>query len=147
MCVCELEDRGRTVCKDCLPRFEEERTAKLVRAAKRTLTEMGSSADDPAQSNAARKRRVEKARQESLAWEREHGPVSDPSAYERDILPRMRAMSTRRLVAVTGLSEYYLWKLKKGQGRLHPRFWNAVVTTCDARKAIHAIADQARSDP
>ena len=127
-----------------------ERTQKLVRAAKRTLAEMRSTPSDPAQSEGARKRRIEKARKESLAaraWEREHGPVSDPSAYERDILPRMRAMSTRRLVAVTGLSEYYLWKLKKGQGRLHPRFWNAVVTTCDAQKAIHAIADQARSDP
>lgn len=97
MCGSELEDRARAICNDCLPRFEKERTGKLVRAAKGTLAQMRSSPNDPAQSDDSRKRRSEKARQESLAaraWEREHGPVSDPSVYEREVLPRMRAIST-----------------------------------------------------
>ena len=39
---------------------------------------------------------------------REHGAVHDPTVYERDILPKIQGMSVRRLVALTGLSEYYL---------------------------------------
>jgi hypothetical protein len=49
------------------------------------------------------------------AWEREHGPVSDPRSNERDILPKMQTLSVRRLVALTGLSEYYLWQVRKGE--------------------------------
>lgn len=35
-------------------------------------------------------------------------------------------MSVRRLVSLTGLSEYYLWRIRKGEGRLHPRFWASI---------------------
>ena len=62
------------------------------------------------------------------AWERQHGPVADPAIYEREILPRIRAMSVRRLVSLTGLSEHYLWKIRKGQGRLHARFWDLIAS-------------------
>jgi hypothetical protein len=87
-----LDDPGRTFCAACLPEFEQERTRALTRAAKRSLSEMRTSAHDPAQSEAARRKRIEKAREMSLAaraWEREHGPASDPTVYERDVLPRM----------------------------------------------------------
>lgn len=60
------------------------------------------------------------------AWEREHGPVADPTVYEREILPKVRAMSVRRLVALTGLSGYYLWRVRNGEGRLHARFWDRI---------------------
>lgn len=84
---------------------------------------------DPAQSEEARRKRIAKAREMSStarAWEREHGPVAGPSVYEREILPKIQAMSVRRLVSLTGLSEYYLWKIRKGEGRLHARFWERI---------------------
>ena len=126
-----IDERGhaRRVCEECLPEFEHERTDKLVKGAKQTLSAMRSSTQDPAQSDEARRKRIEKARAMSRAaraWEREHGPVADPAVYEREILPRIRATSVRRLVALTGLSEYYLWKIRKGEGRLHARFWDRI---------------------
>jgi len=104
----------------------------------KTLTERRSSPSDRAQSEDARGRRIPKVRKESLAaraWEREYRPAADPAVYERDVLPRMRAMSTRSLVAITGLSKYYLWKLRRGQGRLHPRFWESIRLAGDAADA------------
>ena len=129
-----IDERGhaRKICDECLPAFEHDRTDTLVKAAKQTLSAMRSSAQDPAQSDEARRKRGEKAREMSLAaraWEREHGPVADPAVYEREILPKIRAMSVRRLVTLTGLSEYYLWKIRKGQGRLHARFWERIEAT------------------
>ena len=114
-CGVVLDTSNRAYCLDCVPEFEAKRTATLVRAAKETLSAMRSSPHDPAQSEEAHRKRIEKAREMSLAaraWEREHGAVPDPAVYEREVLSRMQAMSTRRLVAITGLSEYYyLWKL------------------------------------
>jgi hypothetical protein len=43
--------------------------------------------------------------------------------YEREILPTIQTLSVRRLVALTGLSEYSLWQVRKGEKRLHARFW------------------------
>jgi hypothetical protein len=62
------------------------------------------------------------------AWEREHGSVEDPTIYEREILPKMQAMSIRRLVALTGLSDYYLWQVRKGEKRVHARFWDRIAS-------------------
>lgn len=128
-----IDERGhaRRICEGCLPEFERDRTDKLVTAAKANLSRMRASKEDPAQSDEARRKRIEKAREMSLAaraWEREHGPVPDPAAYERELLPKIRAMSVRRLVSLTGLSEYYLWRIRKGEGRLHARFWDRIAS-------------------
>ena len=126
-----LDNQERTFRSACLPGFNRERTRKLKHAAKETLADMRASAQDPAQSEEARRKRIEKAREMSLAaraWEREHGSVADPTIYEREILPKMQAMSIRRLVALTGLSEYYLWQVRKGEKRLHARFWDRIAS-------------------
>jgi hypothetical protein len=129
-----IDKRGhaRKICDECLHAFEQDRTDKLVKAAKATLSHIRASQDDPAQSEEWRRKRIEKTREMNLAarsWERTHGPVTDPTVYEREVLPLMQAMSVRRLVAITGLSEYYLWKLRRGQGRLHARFWDRIAAT------------------
>jgi len=54
--------------------------------------------------------------------------VADPTVYEREILPKMQTLSVRRLVALTGLSEYYLWQVRKGEKRLHARFWERIAS-------------------
>jgi hypothetical protein len=59
---------------------------------------------------------------------REHGSVADPTIYEREILPKLQALSVRRLIALTGLSEYYLWQVRKGEKRLHARFWERLAS-------------------
>jgi hypothetical protein len=32
------------------------------------------------------------------------------------------------IVALTGLSEYYLWQVRKGEKRLHARFWETIAS-------------------
>jgi len=130
-CGVVLDGPDRVYCPDCLPEFKAERSAKLATAAKGVLSEMRASARDPAQSEEARRKRIDKSREMSLAaraWEREHGRPADPTAYEREILPKIQAMSVRRLVTLTGLSEYYLWQVRKGKKRLHARFWGAIAS-------------------
>jgi hypothetical protein len=78
-CGVVLDASDRIYCPDCVPAFEADRTATLVSAAKESLSAMRSSPHDPAQSEQARRKRIEKAREMSLAaraWEREHGPVA-----------------------------------------------------------------------
>jgi hypothetical protein len=90
---------------------------------------MRASTNDLAQSEEARRKGAERAREMSLAArarEREHGPVADPTVYEREILPKVRAMSVRRCVALTGLFEYLLWRVRNGEGRQHARFWGRI---------------------
>jgi ribosomal protein L37E len=128
-CGVVLDDHERMFCSACLPGFIQERTRKLKHAAKEALAEMRGSPHDPALSEEARRKRIEKAREMSLAaraWEREHGPMADPMVYEREILPKIQAMTVRRLVALTGLSEYYVWRVRKGEKRLHARFWDQI---------------------
>jgi CRISPR-associated protein Cas1 len=130
-CGVVLDTSDRAYCPDCVPAFEAERTATLVRAAKENLSAMRASPHDPAQSEEARRKRIEKARQMSLAaraWEREHGSVADPTIYECEILPKLQALSVRQLVALTGLSDYYLWQVRKGEKRLHARFWERIAS-------------------
>jgi ribosomal protein L37E len=130
-CGAVLDNHERTFCSACLPGFNRERTRKLKHAAKETLADMRASSHDPAQSEEARRKRIGKAREMSLAaraWEREHGLVTDPTMYEREILPKIQTLSVRRLVALTGLSEYYLWQVRKGEKRLHARFWERIAS-------------------
>jgi hypothetical protein len=49
-CGVVLDQIDRGYCDECLPKFESERTAKLVRSARKVLGEMRGSANDPAQS-------------------------------------------------------------------------------------------------
>ena len=62
-----LDDPEGTFCAACLPEFTQERTRRLARAAKEILSEMRASTEDPAQSEEARRKRTEKAREVSLA--------------------------------------------------------------------------------
>ena len=46
--------------------------------------------------------------------------------YERDVLPRIQAMTVPQLVKLTGLSQFHCWKVRKGERRLHARHWDAI---------------------
>jgi hypothetical protein len=106
---------------------------KLSTVGQSTLAAMRAGTNDPAMSADARAKRREKARTESLAsraWERGHLPV-DPTAYEREVRPAIERMSVPELMKVTGLSQFYCWKVRKGDRRLHGRHWEAVLRSTD----------------
>jgi uncharacterized Zn finger protein (UPF0148 family) len=126
-CGILLDGPGRVYCPDCLPQFKAERTAKLATAAKEVLSQMRASPHDPAQSKEARRKRIDKAREMSLAaraCEREHGPAADPTAYEREILPKIQSMSVPRLAMITGLSDYYYGKFETARSACMLDFGN-----------------------
>ena len=143
ICGVGLEDSERKVCDACLPEFESERARALAAAGKRTLEMMRSAAEDPAQSVKAKARRAEASRATTLsirAWEREHGKVKDQERYEREILPAIQELTVPTLMAITGLSQHYCWRVRTGRKSLHPMHWDAVMRLHDAsRRSIQVV--------
>jgi hypothetical protein len=91
---------------------------------------MRGSVEEPAKSPEARAKQAARSREVMLAnraWEREHGRTFDVERYESEILPRLQLMTIPTIAHATGLSSYYLWRVKKGERRLHPRHWDAVL--------------------
>jgi hypothetical protein len=126
----QLSSPRRSVCDGCLPVYAEERAEKLRSAGKVTLAAMRAADTDPAKSPEARAKRAARSREVMLAnraWEREHGRTFDVARYESEVLPRMQSMTIPALAHATGLSGYYLWRIKKGERRLHPRHWDRML--------------------
>lgn len=129
VCGLVLDAPEREICDECLPVYDAERTEKLAASGKAVLTAMRASANDPAFSDAARAKRAASSRAASLAaraWEREHGKAADPGMYAREILPRIEERTVPELARLTGLSKYHCWKVRKGERRLHARFWGLI---------------------
>lgn len=129
VCGILLENPERAICDECLPGFDAERGAKLAAAGKAMLAAMRASGEDPAHSEAARAKRAATSRTTSLAaraWERERASSVEGLSYKDDVLPRIRELTVPRLVALTGLSQYHCWKVRKGERRLHARHWATI---------------------
>ncbi len=125
-----LSRKDRQLCEGCLPEFDAERTRKLSIAGTKALARMRASVDDPARSPAAiakRSKAVSRREVERRAWDREHGPEVDPARYERDLWPLIQQMEVGELARQTGLTKHYCWQVRKGEKRLHPRHWRAVL--------------------
>ncbi len=137
LCGLILDDPERSICDDCLPEYDRERTAKLSAAGKATLSRMrAAGADDPARSAKAVAKRAESSRKSVLAiraWEREHGRGFDHDDYEQRVLPAIRALTVPELIAVTRLSQSYCWRVRKGTKNLHAMHWEAVVALAGKR--------------
>ncbi len=128
-CGLVLEDPERAYCDECLPAFAAERTERLRRAGADAIRRMRGSPDDPAKTPEARAKQAASSTRHAKArraWEREHGREVDAQRYEREILPRIRAMTVPALVGATGLSSYYCWEIRSGRKRLHERHWDAL---------------------
>lgn len=51
-------------------------------------------------------------------------------------MPKMHDMSVRQLVVLTGLSDYYLWQVRKGEKRLHARVLGADSVSLERRTSV-----------
>lgn len=130
LCGVVLERPDRQHCPDCVPTMTLERTKKLSTAGRDKLREMRKSSADPAKSPSAKAKRSARLVEHAAAtsdWERVHGRVRDPVRHDAEVLPVMRAMTVKQLAALTGLSEYHCWRVRKGDRRLHPRFWQRIL--------------------
>lgn len=60
--------------------------------------------------------------QEEIAKWREGGGVDpDPRLFADEILPRLTAIPVRPIMEVTGLSEAYCYRIRRGEITPHPR--------------------------
>lgn len=88
-----LADPERQYCRDCLPKFKEQRTDKLARAARQVLEEMRASPDGPARSPEAiaqesgNKRRAKKS---CARLEQNNPGPHDPDVFQLEILPTLQ---------------------------------------------------------
>lgn len=130
LCGADVPDSRRKLCDECLPGASEERSVRLRDSGRMTLAAMRASTTDPAQSNEARARRsasLSAAGRAIRAWEKVHGTEVDSKAYEETVLPAIRSLSVPKLVAATGLSQSYCWRVRRGTKRLHPMHWGKVL--------------------
>jgi len=90
-----------------------------VGAARRTLAEMRSSAEDPAQTAEAKaKRTLSLAKRARLAkeWGRAHPGPYDRQEFVREIVPRLANVTLPVMMKATGLTSGYCLQIKKGRG-------------------------------
>lgn len=125
-CGVVLTKEGRRYCPDCLPQFERDRTDKLAAAGRSVLVEMRGRANDPAKSPEAKaKRTATMARRKAAAtaWERKNPGVFDREVFLAEILPGLAQATLPEMMAATGLTSGYCWKIKRGERVPHPMYW------------------------
>jgi hypothetical protein len=128
-CGVVLRDPERQYCRDCLPKFKDERTGKLVGAARLLVAQMRASADDPALSTEAKGKRVatNAARREAaLRWERENPGPYDPEQFRAEVLPGLAMTTLPQMMRATGLTSGYCWRIRRGERTPHAMYWEAL---------------------
>jgi CRISPR-associated endonuclease Cas1 len=129
-CGCTLSDRRRRYCDVCLPEHEEERRAKLACRGPEALAQMRAEGKDPARTPEALVKlsmSMKQRKQEQRDWNQENGNEQpDPEVFKREILPRLRAVSTSALMQATGLSRPYCAAVRSGKKTPHQRHWDAL---------------------
>jgi CRISPR-associated endonuclease Cas1 len=132
-CGGELPREGRVYCDSCLPHFQREQYERafqgsglaVIEEKKRAgsdPTHGGVAASRRAKANVARKREVQE-------WDERHGKLVDLSAFQREILPRIKDVPFSHLQRATGLSIRYVSLIRRGERTPHPRHWQALIAT------------------
>ena len=128
-CGLILDGYERQHCGDCLPKFKEQRTEKLVGAARVVLSQMRASPEDPAKTPEAIAKRVAAhaaRRGAARAWEKVHPGPHDVNVFTRDIAPALVHVTLPQIMQATGLSSAYCWRIRKGERVPHPMYWAAL---------------------
>ena len=118
---------GRAVCDDCLPGVQEENTRIFVDAGRRNLAAMRARPDDPSRTDAAKARAgasVSRRLAENREWERTHA-MPDPGEWDA-IFAGLTDVSVRAIQRATGLAPSTCQRIKRGEGKAHPRHWEAL---------------------
>jgi len=134
-CGVVLDRADRVYCVDCLPRFKNERTARLVVAARNVLTQMRASEADPARSSEAKAKRIAtnaQRRRDAVAWEQANPGRYDPEAFRSEILPRLQHATLPQMMTATGLTSGYCWRIRRGERVPHPMYWESLQSIRDA---------------
>lgn len=123
-CGVAMGRRKRVYCDACLPK--QAAIASQKAAEKSAL--LRAVGDDKRSSPAVRaKHRASALRQSALnaAWEAQHRAIPSPTVFREDILPHLKAVPVRQLMAACGLSLSSCKKIRTGHLVPHPRHWPA----------------------
>jgi hypothetical protein len=123
---------GRRTCSDaCEAEGRVDARAAFGEAGTAALRELRASGWTPEISAAGRRRIATRAStlvEAARAWQREHPWPEDMGLFEREILPRLVDVPVRHLAEVTGLSESYCRRVKRGLMVPHPMWWDAMAS-------------------
>lgn len=129
-CGTELYDKRRQLCSTCWPVTRDAHARLRQEAGRRTRAEAVAQGRDPAQTPQARSKRsqtLQTVKAAEAAWvEAGAGPSISEDLLHHDVLPALRAVSVRQLVAATGLSSSACSRLRAGKMTPHPRHWEAL---------------------
>lgn len=132
-CGLILDNPRRSWCPECYPEELARHAAEIETMGAAALAALRADGRDPAHGGrAAVKRRARNAGNDSAvaAWEREQGDggsdAADPDAFARDVLPGLAGVSTRALMAATGLGPTYCKLIRRGVKTPHQRHWAAL---------------------
>ena len=118
---------GRVICDDCLPYVQEKNARTFVDAGRRNLAAMRARPDDPSRTSEARAKAgasVSRRLAENREWERTHA-MPDPAEWDT-IFAGLADASVRAIQRATGLAPATCQRIKRGEGKAHPRRWEAL---------------------
>jgi CRISPR-associated endonuclease Cas1 len=124
-----LPSRHRDYCDQCLRQQHARQHAAFQASGLAALAARKKQGDDPTHGGDAAARRgrsIAASKVEIAEWEARYGKLLDPTAFQRDILPRLQGIPLRRLMDATGLSLRYCSQIRRGEKTPHPRHWDAL---------------------
>jgi len=125
VCGADLK-RGRSryceSCREIQPKDAISKAHEVLRTRRRA-------GDDPAHGGEATRRRSKRSAanaRANIAWERRQSGSFDPRIFERQIGPKLAAVSLSAMMRATGLSGPYCAMIRRGKCVPHPRHWNTL---------------------
>ena len=128
--------RGRDAIHKGEPRRKVARAAPKVRLCLQRGAEVMSPTrqycdrciESPTRDDTALRKAAASVRtQEALAeWRRRSPEGEDPAVFRREVLPLIQSVPISRLIEVTGLSEAYCYRIRRGEIVPHLRHWHGL---------------------
>jgi hypothetical protein len=131
-CGAQIPVGKAKLCADCRTSKNRDHPNDNRAKVNDALARMRTEGEDAARGGAAGRQRAAKNVAHQRAASRRAGPISDPSVFATEILPRLRDLTSSQIAAATGLSQHYCALIRGGRKTPHPRH----------RTALQAVASQ-----
>jgi hypothetical protein len=106
MCSEPVLKRRRRHYKACMPKARREHGLRAIEAARTALTAQAALGNDPRRSaavNRARGEAISEGHRRNRSWAREHPGQRDEAWFEREIAPKLDALTLNEIARATGL--------------------------------------------
>jgi hypothetical protein len=130
MCGEPVLKRRRRHCEACMPQARREHGLRAIAAARKALAAQTAAGNDPRRNVAAnlvRGEAISEGHRRNRSWEREHPGPRDEAWFERELAPKLDALTLGEIAAATGLSLAACSRFRSGARVPHPRHWQALL--------------------